>query len=125
MEAADGCEFCGAKYFVRVISEEDGFGSVEIRITHEEIAIPCTITMSTDPIIENPVIRMDMAGWEYSERVLEIAGRQYPTFRARSNVGICVACERFVVGVPLILFLEDGKYQADFCFECAEEISAS
>ena len=40
--------------------------------------------------------------------------------KARGNIGPCLACSCLVVGVPLILFIDEGrKGEFDFCFKCA------
>lgn len=57
-----------------------------------------------------------------ADKPTHFMGKQYYPFTARANIGICHACEKLIVGVPLILFLDQGrKGQLDFCHECAKE----
>ena len=118
LEAADKCDMCGAQRYVKVtwVDETGDFGEVETRVDHEENC--ADLDFSMDPVDHS----FDFAGWEYSHNVIKIAGREWPTFKSRGNVGICLNCEKFVVGIPLIMWPEDGDVELDFCFKCAEEL---
>jgi len=120
MEAADGCEFCGAKYQVKVIwvDESGDFGDIETKIEHD---LGCPEVLSSFMgvyCIEN----QDLAGWEWSDRRITLSAREWPTFKSHTNIGICINCKKFVVGVPLILWPQDGEVELDFCFGCAEDL---
>ena len=66
--------------------------------------------------------RIDIAGWEFLDRILTVAGREWPTIRSRSNIGPFLNCWKFIVRVPLILWPGDGEVEIDFCFRCAAEL---
>lgn len=123
MEAADGCDYCGAKYEVMVtwVDKTGKFGDVTYRIKHED-GCPDRFDDFTGEPIGDVVEDVDVAGWEFSERVIPLAGRKWLTLKSRVNIGPCLNCWKLVVGVPLILFPEDGKVELDFCFKCAEEL---
>lgn len=127
LEAADGCEFCGAKYEVQVtlVDESGDFGEVSYRIRHQDDCperygefMPGTLHSGLESYGEV----LDGVGWKFSHRVLKIAGREWPTLKSRANIGPCLSCWKLVVGVPLILWPEDGEVELDFCFKCAEEL---
>ena len=65
----------------------------------------------------------DIAGWEIGHKTYTILGKKYTPLKSRANMGPCVACERIVVGVPLILFIDEGRGgELDFRMECAENL---
>jgi hypothetical protein len=114
MEAADGCDFCKGKTMVRVtfVDESGDFGDVDVQRHHE---IDC---------LDQEVFNgwgSDLAGWEYGKKV-ELFGKEFSSLKSRVNVALCLNCEKLVVGVPLILWLEEGTVELDFCFPCADEI---
>lgn len=118
LEAADTCGMCGAQIHVKVtwVDESGDFGQIETKVEHEEYCADLDVGM-------NPVAHgFDFVGWEYSHRVITIAGRNWPTFKSRVNTGICLNCEKFVVGIPLIMWPDDGEVELNFCFKCAKEL---
>lgn len=116
MDAADGCDLCGEKARVMVtwVDESGDYGDVVIEHRHKD---DCP-----DPEMCGFGEHMDLIGWKFSERTISIAGREWYTLKGRMNIGPCLNCWKLVVGVPLILFPEDGKVELDFCFKCAEEL---
>ena len=116
MEAADGCDLCGEKARVMVtwVDESGNFGDVHVQHQHKDDCL--------DPEMCGFGDHIDVAGWEFSERDLGIAGREWPTLKSRANIGPCLSCWKLVVGVPLILWPSDGDVELDFCFKCAEEL---
>ena len=116
MEAAGGCDLCGekAKVMVTWVDESGDFGDVAIEHRHKDECL--------DPEMYGFGEYMDVAGWEFSDRTINIAGREWPTLKSRVNTGPCLNCWKLVVGIPLILWPEDGEVELDFCFKCAEEI---
>lgn len=121
MEAADGCEFCGVKYEVKVtcVDKTGDFGDVSYSIKHRDYC-----PERQDPFMGETAIDVfhDIAGWDFSDRKLHMAGKEWPTLKVRANIGPCLNCWKLVVGVPLILWPGDGKVELDFCFKCAEEL---
>ena len=115
MEAADGCEFCGAKHMIKVtwVDETGGFGEVLIRTDHKGDCLEFPLHIDE---------RGDIAGWEWSDHKITIAGSEWTALKTRANIGPCLSCGKLVVGVPLILWPGDGEVELDFCFKCAEEI---
>lgn len=123
MEAADGCESCGAKYQVKVSWVDDAgiFGDVVARVEHREDC-PKRYDEWTGEDVETEEV-IDVAGWEYMEEPHTLLGREYYPLKSRANIGPCLECGRLVIGVPLILFIDQGRGgQLDFCFECAEKL---
>jgi hypothetical protein len=116
MEAADGCDFCGEKARVMVtwVNKSGDFGDVVIQHRHKD--------ESYDPEMSVFGEHTDVAGWEFSDRTLNIAGREWPTLKGRANIGPCLNCWNLVVGVPIILWPSDGKVEIDLCFKCAKEL---
>ena len=114
MEAADGCEYCGAKDRVMVtwVDETGDFGEVHVQRQHKDDCLDK----------EEGGDYFDMVGWEYSHKVIKIAGREWPTFKSRCNVGPCLNCWKLVVGVPLILCPGKGDVELNFCLDCAKEL---
>jgi len=114
MEAADFCEVCGAQHRVKVTEVHgDGLhGVVEIAERHGP---GCPMRFEA-PMYE----RREAAGWEYASESVELFGREFTPLKARGNVAPCLGCGRLIVGVPLILFLDEGRGgELDFCFNCA------
>ena len=129
MEAADGCDYCKAKYEARItwVDETGCFGDVEYRISHRQ-ACAERFDMETGEDLRD-VTNVDIAGWEYHDKPLTLRGPHgrgcvelYP-LKSRANVGPCLLCGKLVIGVPLILFIDEGRGgQLDFCFGCAESL---
>jgi hypothetical protein len=122
-EAADGCDICGAKYEVMIVSidKEGVFGFVKWRITHK----PDCPDRFNEETGEEEAFQYgdDVAGWEFMPEPFTIQGKQYNPLKSRANIGPCVNCGRLVIGVPLILFIEKGKKgELDFCFECVKRL---
>jgi len=122
IEAADGCEFCGAKYQVRStrVDPDENMGDVEYRITHTEDCPEGYYEEGDyDPAL---AANFDVAGWTYKEKPIKFRGLELYPLESRANIGPCLLCGKLVVGVPLILFIDEGRGgQLDFCFRCAEE----
>jgi hypothetical protein len=116
MEAADGCEFCGAKHMVKIAEVDEtgktgNFGLVVIKTEHGE------------DCLELPDEREDIAGWDFMDTPHTLLGKEYYPLSSTANIGPCLECGKLVVGVPLILFIEEGRGgELDFCFECAEKL---
>jgi hypothetical protein len=112
MEAADGCEYCGAKKEIMVldVDESGDFGDIQVRCRHAE------------GCLEEESESFDISGWVFSHEVLKIVGREFPTLRTRVNVGPCFNCWKLIAGVPIILFPENGEYEVDFCDVCVKEL---
>ena len=129
MEGADGCQYCGAKYEVRVtwVDETGCFGDVEYRISHKEDC-PERFDISINGVDMAEGVNVDVAGWEYHDKPFTLRGPHgrgcvelYP-LKSRVNVGPCLLCEKLVIRAPLILFIDEGRgEELDFCFGCAEE----
>ena len=122
IEAADGCEFCKAKYQVRItsIDPDENVGDVAYRITHaKDCPENYELQGGYDPVL---VASSDVAGWEYSQKPVTFRGMELYPLKSRLNVGPCLLCEKLVIRVPLILFIDQGRGgQLDFCFSCVEE----
>jgi hypothetical protein len=116
LEAADGCDLCGAKARVMVtwVDESGDQGDVHVQHRHD---VDCP-----DPEMHGFGEDLDVAGWEFSDKTITLAGREWSTLKSRINIGPCLNCWRLVVGVPLILWPEDGDVELDFCFDCAGEL---
>ena len=117
MDAADGCDFCGAIYKVRVISinKKMGCGDVEYKLTHKE---DCPERYEEGETVED----WDIAGWAYMDKPVNFNGKEYYPLRWRSNIGPCLECGKLIVGAPLIIFLHNGKGGSlEFCLKCAKE----
>ena len=116
MEAADGCDLCGKKVMVMVtwVDESGDYGDVHVQRQHKDSC--------PDPEMCGFGDLVDVAGWEFSDRTITLAGREWPTLKSRVNIGPCLNCWKLVVGVPLILWPGDGDVELDFCFSCAAEL---
>ena len=117
MDAADFCEMCGARHQVKVKEvQSDGlYGVVEIMERHGP---GCPMRFEA-----YPYERSDTAGWEYASERVKLFGREFTPLKERGNVGPCLGCGKLIVGVPLILFLDEGcGGELDFCFNCALEL---
>jgi len=121
IEAADRCECCGAKYEVRIheVDESGCFGYVEWRVNHR-IDCPEVTEYEDAPVTE--ISSMDVAGWEFMDKPFRFRGVEYQPLKSRADVGPCLNCGRLVVGAPLIIFIDEGKGELDFCFECVREL---
>lgn len=65
----------------------------------------------------------DIAGWQLAENPVKLLGKEFYPIISRANVGPCLNCGKLVIGVPLILFLDQGrKGELDFCFSCAKKL---
>jgi len=115
MEAADGCDVCGAKYKVKVTHVYTGdFGEVEWVITHKP-------DCPEDPGTESD---WDNAGWQFMPKPFTFHGKLYYPLKSRANIGPCLSCGKLIIGVPLILFINKGQGGTlDFCFNCAKQLS--
>jgi len=115
-EAADGCEFCGAKHMVLIdwVDDSGNFGRVAWKIEHEEGCPERSFTAEEGD---------DIVGWEFMEKPHVLLGKEYYPLSSRANIGPCLECERLVVGIPLILFIDEGRGgELDFCWSCAKEL---
>jgi len=119
-EAVDGCDFCGAKYQVRVTYVDDSgyFGDVEYRVSHAE---DCAERF--DEELNTAESIFDMAGWEFTDKPVTVLGKQFLPLKTRANIGPCLNCGKLVIGVPLILFIDEGRGgELDFCSLCFEKL---
>ena len=117
MYSADVCDVCGARSQVKVKEvQSDGlYGVVEIVERHGP---GCPMRFEA-----HPCERSDQAGWEYACESVELFGREFTPLNVRGNVAPCLCCGKLIVGVPLILFLDEGRGgELDFCFGCALEL---
>jgi len=117
MDAADFCEMCGARRRVKVkeVHGDGLYGVVEIMERHNP---GCPMRFET-----YPTERSDHAGWEYAGEMITLCGRAFTPLKARGNVATCLGCGKLIVGVPLILFIDEGRGgELDFCFGCALEL---
>jgi hypothetical protein len=124
VKAADKCEFCGAEYEARVtyVDKSGCYGDVEYRVRHREDC-PERFDEDTGEELDCAESTFDVAGWEYSDKPVELRGRQFYPLKARSNVGPCLNCGRLVIGVSLILFIDEGRGgELDFCKRCFEDL---
>lgn len=113
--AADTCEYCGAEYRVRVtwVDKTGNFGDIEFASEHNP---DCMRDMAGE-------IELESGGWEFAERTITLGGVEWTPLKTRANVGPCLKCGRLIVGIPLILFLDQGRLgELDFCFSCAEKL---
>lgn len=125
MEAADGCDVCGGPYMVKVtwVDDSGDYGDVVIKANHKDNCPEGLEIGSYSPNMNDSCDRQDIAGWDYAEETVMVAGREWYPLKSRLNIAPCISCEALVVGVPLILFLEEGrKGELDFCFRCAGEL---
>ena len=120
MEAADGCQYCKAKYEARItwVDPAENVGDLEYKIDHK---LDCPeVNDYFDGSAVTEFSSHDIAGWDYMEKPINFKGLKLYPLKARANVGPCLLCEKLVIRAPLILFIdEDGEL--DFCFGCAEE----
>ena len=117
MASADVCDVCGARRLVRVkkVHGDGLYGIVEIMERHNP-GCPMRLEAYANE-------RSDHAGWEYASETVKLFGREFTPLKARGNVGPCLGCGKLIVGVPLILFLDEGLGgELDFCFNCALEL---
>lgn len=121
-KAADGCEFCGASYRV-MVTHVDGsgcFGSVEWELEHKT---DCTEAFNEEDEYWPVEHGEDIAGWEFMPEPFTFKGKQYYPLKSRANVGPCLECGRLIIGVPLILFIDEGrKGELDFCPGCVKRL---
>ena len=123
MEAADGCDVCGGPYMVKVtwVDDSGDYGDVLVKAHHRDDCPEVPGIGPYGPDMSESWDRHDIAGWEYAEETVVVAGREWTPLKARANVGPCLNCGALIVGTPLILFLDEGmKGELDFCFRCAE-----
>jgi len=120
MEAADGCDLCGAVYQVRVnwVDDTGCFGDIVYRISHTD-----ECPERWESVSEEEGEESDYAGWEFMENPFTFKGKQYYPLKSRANIGPCLECGKLIIGVPLILFIDEGKGgELDFCWSCAEKL---
>jgi len=117
MEAADGCDSCGAKYSARVtfVDESGCFGDIEWKISHKDDCYKIYEEEETEG--------SDIAGWEFQDKIHQILGKTFLPLKTRANIGPCLECGKLVIDAPLILFIDEGRSgELDFCFGCAETL---
>lgn len=106
-EAADPCDLCGGKILCRVTS-------VDIKRNVGDVTWECTRCDAEG---------QDVLGWTLAPNPISFRGRPFYPIMSRVNIGPCLNCGKLVVGVPLMLFLEEGRQgELDFCFRCANEL---
>lgn len=115
-EAADGCQYCKAKYQLTITRVEGDLGNVEYSITHEE---DCIGRWDEDGDLDR---EPDIVGWTLSPQLVRLGVWNGQPLTYRANIGPCLNCWKLVVGVPLILFPAAGAYEMDFCFKCVEDL---
>ncbi len=107
IEAAGECPQCNSKQVQVMLTWLDKSGNLG------DVTIKCLTCGFSD---------YDLAGWKVGSKAVTILGKQYTPLTSRANVGSCVVCDRIIVGVPLILFINEGRGgELDFCTECAEK----
>lgn len=123
LEAADVCDYCGARYEVKVTSvDDDGFfGEVAYRVSHTK---DCTRRYDVETGVDlNAEVLHDVAGWTFKEKTVAIRDRELLPIASRANIGPCLWCDRLVVQGPVILFIDDGRGgELDFCFGCVKAL---
>jgi hypothetical protein len=122
-EAADGCEVCGGKAEVMVTHVDDTgtFGMVEWHIDHKADCPEVYGGDEEDSVAVQAV--QDFAGWEFMSEPFTFHGRQYYALKSRANIGPCLNCGKLVIGVPLILFIGEGRRgELDFCWGCVKRL---
>lgn len=62
----------------------------------------------------------DIAGWEYYKKTIVVDGIEFYPLKWKANIVICHNCEKFIVGIPLILFPK--KRELNFCWDCAKSL---
>jgi len=106
-EAADRCDECGGAIFFKITwidPETHDIGQIEWECSR------CGIN------------DIDTVGWTVADKPVEFMGKQFHPLTARANIGPCLNCGKLVIGVPLILFLNEGrKGELDFCFTCVKK----
>ena len=123
IEAADGCDVCGARHQVRLLGVEGPYGEAQVRITHRP---HCPAACDEDP--EGPDGyrvrgRRESAGWEYCGQSVVLGGREWTPIAARAGVSLCLGCGRLVVDSLIILFVDEGRGgELDLCLGCALEL---
>ena len=119
--AADSCEYCKAKYNVRIkhVNASGTDGIIEWDVQHGP---DCSRRFYPEEAVGlDPETSTDMVGWTFSEKLVHVCGKNFHPLISRGNIGPCLNCGRLVIGVPLILFLGEGRDgQLDFCWNCAE-----
>jgi len=122
-EAADECECCKSK----VPKQPDSSTSwiltsyLEWRINHKP---DCPeVTEYLEGALVTEISSMDFAGWEYMKEPFKFNGKEYYPLKSRANIGSCLECGKLIVGVPLIIFVEEGRRgELDFCFEYTQKL---
>jgi hypothetical protein len=121
IDAADGCEYCDAKYAVRItdIDKSGNFGYLQYRIYHTDTC-PLRLLGEVEGDYEEGD---DVVGWEFMSNPMIFSGKEIVPLKCRSNKGLCLSCEKIIISVPLMLFIDGGKGgQLDFCFGCARQL---
>ena len=123
IEAADGCDLCGARHQVKVRSVEGHYGEADIRIIHRP---HCPATYDEDPGGPDGYgvcDRQESAGWEYGDQKIILGGQEWTPIVARADVALCLGCGRLVVDGLIILFIDEGRGgELDLCPGCALEL---
>jgi len=124
-EAADRCPVCGGLYMVKVtwVDDDGDLGDVLVKAYHRE---DCPEVIEVGPYgydVGEGWDRHDIAGWEYAEEAVTVAGVEWMPLRSKANVALCLHCQRLVAGIPVVLYLDEGdKGELDFCDNCAKEL---
>ena len=107
MPAADSCIECEAPYKVRLVAVETrwNFGEVEIRAAHREGCL----NIGEDA--------RQGVGWETSGETLTWGEWTLPILRWSATVGVCVACARLLVSVP-VMVPQAGCVRVPHCPGC-------
>lgn len=108
-DAADVCEKCGGKLRVTITfidpNSDHTFGG---------------LFWECEQCGDNG---QDIVGWKLASKPVKILGKEFYPIILRANIGPCLNCGKIVIGVPLILFLNEGhKGELDFCFSCSKKL---
>jgi len=125
IEAADTCPMCGGPYMVKVtwVDETGNFGDIMVKAHHRDDCSDILEIGPYGPDMGESWDRHDIAGWEYADETVTFAGVEWTPLKAKGNVALCLNCMRFVVGVPIVLYLDEGrKGELDFCDACALDL---
>ena len=125
MEAADKCPVCEGPYMYKVtyVDDEGNLGDILVKAHHREDC-PEVLEMGPyGPDMGDSWDRRDLVGWEYAEESVTVAGVEWMPLRAKANVALCLNCQELVVGIPIVLYLDEGeKGELDFCERCAKDL---
>jgi len=105
LRAADTCNFCGEKLYVKILWRKGDFGEVEVSCPK------CKESYH------------DMIGWELMDEPFTLQGKTFYPLKNRANVGPCVSCGKLIAGAPIMLFIREGEGgELDFCLDCFNEL---